>query len=1458
MGTIGSSSPPAPIQQPTRRMAGAAIPDKMGTTTGSQVRITPQNYREVLGANADVLLTPKDMKELYEKGHLDVQRHMQTAESNEGFITLASKLAAALVGPSRSVGAISIDPLFLEMIKDPNAEIGPGYTRIRNETISVLSSPEDEAPVGDAPPVEVPAPPINLQHYEADRRKRDEQAKLDELPYVNRPTPVPVKEGLEYVVETSKIDAGEKSGYAKVGDSTFSGAYIEAATQDRELSEAHQRVQRLNIDMNSMVSRNSKGQDTSVLKARINTYLKRAGITDVTADSLLRMKPAQRSQFMDRAAKTISNGQFTNFAASSKVEKHAQDFRAIGYVSVANAQKGADHIGQLSTTQANNILNKEITGTHSNRDGVVHHYDTVGLLEGRKIQPSGADPGYPAFASDPKYAGATTLYDVYSMQTEQTAIPDEAMDDYTRLYNTEFGTSMTVDQMKDLEPSPTLKDMYALRTNNFNGSVSVSADGGRVKINGDQTQAMRKIANVRLVLEANTPGITTHVFDAAAVSSVNDRAAYNFKDTPIFLQDNTDKELVDKSSPRETQIAQTVDRFQLKQGVDVDALDTQMFNADENRQLEKVGYGFRGTSGSDSPAPGGVSPTTGAVLDPTGAGVVINNNIAKLNQPGILGGGAGDTDYGNFAKVDAQVQSLQASGQDLKGVTFKDASGQQIMIKDPATSASRPATLADWGSASEPGPLRKQVEATALSGSEGPADAASLQDAIGKNMQQLVDLEKEVKGQFPPRFSGSELDSMKATITGQIEALKTAEPKVDAAVIKGLEDQLTTLLAPEGALRTAAAKEDEAMRADGLTNLDGAPPAGGVNPAGGAASKLGNDFGLLNKSLTDFHKYVKASIADGKISSGEQQTIGQFRDQMQGFVESSVKNTQGRLGALTDAKDPSKKIFDASELTPVSNMLQNVTKERLIAGGVSEMESAEIMTNMSKLKSAQSSVNVISEASTMNSLYQGMRSLDKRLDKFDAEEVVKTAFRGEMQTLAKTNPAGFQDLMAVTYSMPPLQAGDTSSAAAVAYKHLTDMAIAGTLPVPPNVELVSRESIGGANGAYNPDNGGTILLASDLISRDNQGNTSMSEKGKDVFAEEMFHHLETQVEIQTILGSDKANQDASGNPLAPNNGGKIDAAGDEGRAGLSALIELRRNPKAQQSDLRGIADNARKENANVDDKIKVNSESRDQGTLNANLQVDGKTILREGAVLEFSSDPAGQVPVTGTSNSGAQASSGTEAPSESNPDAWNTPGIRPHQGQAMAPLHDSGSFTNASFDENFPQVNRLGDDNAEAQYTAEEPGLGSKIGKFAVGVAAGLSAPLYALGDALFELSDKMKQTMQKHWAGIANSNLAGSEATESDSLGKMGMRLKGSDSLNDKHIRNLKYQDYSTLAPQYDKVLNQNKQSQAAYRRGLETAGASDEVKQRAAEAAQSRGKNGGDVEVNGTVRAANWQLNS
>jgi len=141
--------------------SGAHIPQgpkaPATSSTNTQIRVYADR---ALPSNIVANMTPQDFAELNKKGYLDCKLTSNTMESNEGFLTLSGKLAACLVGPSRSIGAIGIDPLFLEMIKDPNSKAGLGYTRVSNQTMEVLPSPAADPAVQQA---ERPRPAQHVQ-----------------------------------------------------------------------------------------------------------------------------------------------------------------------------------------------------------------------------------------------------------------------------------------------------------------------------------------------------------------------------------------------------------------------------------------------------------------------------------------------------------------------------------------------------------------------------------------------------------------------------------------------------------------------------------------------------------------------------------------------------------------------------------------------------------------------------------------------------------------------------------------------------------------------------------------------------------------------------------------------------------------------------------------------------------------------------------------------------------------------------------------------------------------------------------------------------------------------------------------------------------------------------------------------------------------------------------------------
>lgn len=1282
------------------------------------VRITPENRQGL-----DVMLTPADQKKLFEQGYLDVQRSFTVMESNEGMFSLLGKSLACVFGPSKSIGAIKIDPMFLEMIKDPNAKIGFGYTRVQNETLNVLPSPvappkPEPRPQPPVPPYESPMNPTRPQQRQppGQEPRRFDPSNPQATPF--HPRALAQQGNRRYIVETHREDSHARtSSFNDVNDTTWSGAHIEAALQDRELAESHQRISRLAIDLNSLASGNIPN-GPGELEGRIRNYLQpyfspaeiRGVIAAAKSGKGAEVIQVGGQNLMDRASRQISRDQLPDYAATRVIEQHAQDFRAIGYVSEANATEVTDHIGRLSSGQSNQILNTQITGTHRNKDGVVHFYDTERMLSSRKIQPQGNDPGYPAYASDPRYAGAQNLYDVYSTQTQNTPIPDNAVDDYVKLYNQTFPSSQTTaDQVKGLNPPATLKDMYALRAHDYRNLVNVSASGGRVVVGGNQETAMRNINNVRLVLEANSPGVATHVFDDAAIESVNTRAAYNFRATPLALQDNANASQVTGTTPQQ-RIEQTVSRIQLKDGEDLDAIDTQKHNATHaNTSVGKVGYGFQSTGSGSGSVAQNITQVQEDIASLRSAGAGVNNldqavselqaNIDTLKRTPNLTDAQRqqittlETSLGEArtAVGGVQQQSLQQTvtaniaGLGQSGLTPENVTTAKATIQGQITALQNAGV--DVTNISPPVQLGERSFTNlndALAAAEGVAKS-SPPSAQGQpyydSTELATNLNNYVKGLegFQANLNNNvsvnpqSVNNLLREADWTLEQLATAQPKVEdsteieVAKADGTKEKVTV-----GALRTRL----DAVRADAKIQRAVATGGRAGAEAGSGAANGGGYVEQTNQSLTEFNTFLKSAIADGQITTTE-------RDQIQSYVDGIARNTGRYLEDMGVSK------MAGSANMSVSDLKAGLASLNAQDLGPSRLNPAQISTTLEtldRISGAQASVNLsMSEGQYSNSLYQNVRNLSQRLDQFQSVEVAKTAYRGMMTEMATSQPEVFNNMMSVAYGLPAPGTPGTEQA----YTELQNAAKSGSLPFPPNIGFVDRAQLGGANAAYtnlgnDPDNprrvaGPTILLASDLVSQ--------PDLLREAFTEEMFHHLEKNTNIQGLLetGASERITAAENILLDPNATSEqltqaqsdltaartdltaaksrtMDARGDEGRAGLYALRQVQAG-NTDRATLEQAADIGRDQRAQVSGNIRLteNNERFDQGTVqSAIVGARGAVVVEAGADLEFSSAaPAvqgGASPVQGAQATGVRPAAAASAAA---------PGLPPQQMEAL-------------------------------------------------------------------------------------------------------------------------------------------------------------------------------------------------
>lgn len=1372
MSRVGSSNSFANQQLYTQQReaqrsatrAGAMIPEQMNAPkTGTQVRITPENYRQVLGANADVLLTPADLRQLYEQGHLDVQRQFQVAESNEGFLTLTAKFAAALVGPSRSVGAISIDPLFLEMIKDPNAKVGAGYTRVQSETLTVLPSPARPEPTPPSTIPENPEPTVVPQNTTITPAEETEEAANERAEYRELEEERVEQGRREYVVQTTTGDGKAVGSWEGANDSTLSGAYNEALLQDRDLAAAHQHIQRFSLDLNSLISAAQGGQGDktklfSRLRGNLNSVVpplseavkqqliskvenalvfkvdkdgKRAlddqgrAIVQSVNQEGLRELINSRTSLLNNVAKEASHGQFPNFAASSAVERHGQDFRAIAYVSKTNATKSTTHIAGISTDSANAILKKQATGVFVRDDGSTKHFDTLNILATRQVKPHGSDPGYEMYAQ--QYPEANTLADVYRLQTENTPIPldNTTVNTYVNLYNQRFPQNpITADSVK--AAPPTLMDMYALRAANFTNTISVRANNGKVEIAGDPAQVERSkklVMNVRLVLEANTPGLVTHSFDQTSVQQVNKRAEHNFKGVTIGLENNSDQAISQtKGYEGLTPEQQTLQRVQLydinnDRGIeaDIDKTDTDRFNANNSgRNLQQVGYGFRGVEGS-----GGTTTTTR--LDPEKTKTTISDNIHALNKENTILG-ENDEDNQNVSGIDAQIQRMERAGISLD----QDIAPPIIItVPDPEDSTKqiqRPAQYSDWGTATAPGPLRNQVIATATTNTS----TSDLVSKIDKNISDLRAL-----GPNPAGIDPASVANFRDVLDRQISKLEGQSP--EHPQLQSFKDARAELFGEGGPLAQIAAAGDS-QRLLAATEGEGAPTDGPAAPTSGPG--YDSEFvGKVDKSLDDFHKYVKGAIADGRISNTE-------RNEMRQFVDTAKANTQRFISGI-----------DAS-IGDVYSLPADQLKQKLLAKGVSEADADQIVSNVDRIKSINAAVNVASEGQAASSLYQSVRQLSQRLDQFESIEVAKTAFKDQMKGIAETDPDAFRTLMQVTYSLPPYnnpegappRTAEQDAAIKSAYAELETKAKEGNMPFPPQVEFVPRSELAGGNGAYVREPGqdrpeqGKIYLADDLVQQ--------PDKLLRVFSEEMFHHLEHQDGVQSLLKEKAASEGRTDDVAAANAGRDLDAIDDEGRRGLTALRQILAGNKAPDQ-LTSLADTAGREKANLTNnqgQIHIEDDA-DHGELTGTSNLGSV-----GSRIEFSTDP-GATPQEVPEGTPRVVGGGTTNYNNAvGVDLDITP-TAPYQSRPMQEDYDRGLTTPDGFNENYPQVDRL--NNPDASWTAEEPGFWQKLGDGIVQTGGqlmeGLPSGLQALGLKIQQHGEKMQALVKQLFGEVAN-----------------------------------------------------------------------------------------------------------
>ncbi|PIQ29249.1 hypothetical protein COW36_17305 [bacterium (Candidatus Blackallbacteria) CG17_big_fil_post_rev_8_21_14_2_50_48_46] len=1155
----------------------------LNTTQGAQYRVTPENYRQVLGDNADVVLSPKDMKDMYEKGYLDVQRQFTQQESNEGILTIATKAVAALIGPSKSIGAIQIDPKFLDMIKDPNADVGFGYTRLKQESLKALPYPNDPPkPERPARPTE---PSLQQTHFEVKtptqvteqhrdqlvkfRKEQEQRLQTPDSRYMveinssqnNKnvkwdPSSVRSTEEYSHTIKKYENEGAPSLWNGEyVADATWHVAYSEALLQDRDMAVRHQFAERGSIDMNTAIKdlKDGKTGTTAVQRTQqMLDFINKKNGSHLTLEDV-KKHPAQ---VKDGIAKAFG---FENFASVQAITKHSVDFRAIGYISTENPKVATESVGQIPKDRANKILNTQLLGHSTKTDGTENYYDTTQLLESRSIDPTTnkngkVDPGYPELKA--AYPEAKTLADVYRVQTETLPIPENAMNEYAAIYSRVSGTPMTEDQMKALNPAPTLKDMYALRAAEYygKGQIPVKTEGGRVTVPNNKA-VTDKILNVRLVLEANNPaGNQVHWFDQNAINAVNGRAEHNFKGVSLTLHDNAGQVVSSDNSS-------TIERVKINSHDDVESKDTVMWELKQRGNVKDASGAVLATLSKDGKtiSDGGgkviatLSPETGKFEGVNGGNFdSFIEGIAGKFKPGLLEGGVGygfvptggttSTSVAPVLTQEAEVSGTEMialaqgkaepgtvneiktalaisdneiktalgdspSPEALQGYLFQrvmtDVMGQsseQATTALTATKTNKTFTFPEaLGTPGQGVKITEPVKTVDVGEPQQVLDLNSVSASLQGNLATMGDLVNNPVVVLNDQDKAG-LETLKNQIRSDIAALKAngvetvmiGQTKVK---ISDLEAQLPEKFA---AIDANVAKGDETVRAkmlaQGLSNRE--EFVGGLNSVSSTDARFADMPPIPPVP-------APGSEAATKYPEAIHDSASKFVDKLQEALGDGkiTKEEHANMKAWVDTSRQNL----ANSLGIDVNTLSGVgLSTKLKDKGYSDAQISDITRTVNVLNEAQANINVVPEAVAFDDARKMVSDLRTKIQEFDTVGVVRNAFVGEMKDLAVKTPEKFDATIRGAYQLPPK--GESSEADKLV-ADLTTMAKEGKTPVPPNISFVDPNVIKGANAAFirnGENNEPTILLSRDLLSK--------PADLRNALAEEMFHHIEGQTQ----------------------------------------------------------------------------------------------------------------------------------------------------------------------------------------------------------------------------------------------------------------------------------------------------------------------------------------------------------
>lgn len=1104
---------------------------------------------------SNVVLNPNQRKQLFEEGFIDVQRSSTMMESNEGLLSITGKLIGALVGPSKSVAAISIDPKFLEMIKDPNAIVGMGYTRVISENFTILPpvrGPQNEP--GTQPEPENTAVNVDISQpalQQTERARNERSLRLEREAVENQQIYMVEKNGAQNDSSVNYMKKGETSRTSDIYsqytvprekeikdltshlgmgqnlfwngdfvlDATWHGAHVEAVLQNREMAVNQQFVERFaGPNLNDAIKATSDAggdfrkaavkdgkswgnesvRSTYIMAEYVNKKLNLQPPIDV--NKLMKGDAATKTAFQNAVARAFD---FPDYKAVTSISNQAKEFRTIGYVSEANTTENTGNVATMSKTTRGRTIEQNWTGVSRKSDGTRNFYDTIAQLKKATTD----KPGYNQY-KDAIPGGASSLYDVYKHQTANTAIPQENLDEYVTLYNQVIpGGSISVEQLNAQNVQPTLKDMYALiaRQNATNihakdkGAVipQVAGNNGRVSISNEEA-SLDTILNTRMILEANTGDNQMMLYDRRAIDAINSRAEVNLSGIHMDLKDNAGKS-VGISALDRMKIEVEPERIVLES----EAHDTALWEQTNGKKLGGgVGYGYIPTGATG----GGGTPTV--AFDGTEADL---RNLATTNER-------------EFRAVMSEAFGITGTALDAEVTKAKDSSSPWQMPEKTTSSGAVlgsvpgnpptevvPPSPEEHKAALIPALTSNLTALNTLSNYSdglnlvgGQAKANALVGQIKADLKALIEIDPNTLVTFkdgkPPVDK-----TMKAS---ELEKHIDSEAAIIEASIQKFGEAHTV-----GAAIDALDGDGPAPTSDGSRTSRASAPVGLPTPPALTDDNKGDYYKGVEGYVRDMNTHVNSLTTTGKryISDQELATMRTSINQLHQNLAKSLNTNPDSLALTTQAE-----IGKALGIEGAYQQMSPDDKQKVDTA----------MAAVSFVNRAHANLNLRQDGAGLAKVREAMADLQSNTTNFDLN-VTRNQFNGEMKRLA-ASPEAFSHVMEGAYGLDPSQPQHKTF-----INELADMARKGKMPEPPNVRFVDPQDLKGGNGAYVAEGGGTILISKELLERQPFDPQVI----QDVFAEEMFHHFDH------VL-----------NPAGSGN----DTDGDEGRGGLHAL-------RAQQS-----------------------------------------------------------------------------------------------------------------------------------------------------------------------------------------------------------------------------------------------------------------------------------------------------